>query len=78
MVKPTISQAINTQIDTKINQIPQPEIITIIKTYNGNYADIKFNNNDTLEYIPCIGTPTLNEKAILLPLKNNELIIITR
>lgn len=77
MAEPTISESINTQIDYKINQIPTPEIVTIHKTYTGGYVDIKTDTDDILEYLPCIGTPKVGNRAILIPLKKGKYAIIT-
>lgn len=78
MADPTINELIQTQINHTINQQPQPELITIHKTYTNNYVDIKTDTNDTITYIPCIGTPTTGDTAILLPLKRNKYVVITR
>ena len=77
MAEQTISEAIDTQIQHQINQIPQAEIVTIHKTYNGGYVDIKTDTDDILEYLQCIGNPTVDKQAILMPLKNGKYAVIT-
>ena len=76
MAEPTIPESIDTHIDYKINQIPTPEIVTIHKTYNGGYVDIKTDTDDILEYLQCIGNPTVDKQAILMPLKNGKYAVI--
>lgn len=65
-------------VDHSIQQIPQPILITITAVYeDDNHVDAKTKNDEELNYIPTIGTPTTNSKGVLLFLENNDMIIIT-
>ena len=77
MAEQTIPESIDTRIQYQINQIPQAELVTIHKTYTGNYADVKTDTDDILEYLPVIGNPIVGHKAILLPLKRGKYAVIT-
>jgi len=77
MAEPTINELIQIMINTTLNQQPTPELVTIHKTYTGNYADVKTDTDDILEYLPVIGNPIVGHKAILLPLKRGKYAVIT-
>lgn len=78
MAEPTINELIQIMINTTLNQQPTPELVTIHKTYTGNYVDIKTDTDDIIEYQPCIGTPHKGDTAILIPLKRNKYAVITK
>lgn len=76
----TINDEIQLIIDTTLNQQPKAEIVTIHKVYDdNNYVDVKLNNDAIMEYIPVISNnPKKGNIAILLPVKNDKLIVITK
>ena len=72
----TLNDEIQLMIDQTINQQPQPELITITTINTNTTINIKLSNGDVLEQIQYLGTPTVNNKGILLTLKDDTLIVI--
>ena len=74
----TINGQIQLMINHSINQIPQPQMVTITKVYDDNtHVDAKTDNEEPLNYISTIGTPAEDNQGILLHLENDKMIIIT-
>ena len=72
----TLNDEIQLMIDQTINQQPQPELVTITTINTNTTINIKLSNGDVLEQIAYLGTPTVNNKGILLTLKDDTLIVI--
>ena len=79
MAEPLINQAITTIVKHEINQIPKIQKCTINKVYSDNiHADIKIEDT-IMKYIPTISNNlTKDNIGILIPLANNEYIVITK
>ena len=72
-------EQIQTMITHSINQIPQPMLVTITSVYDdNNHVDATTKNDEELTYIQTIGTPTTDNKGLLMFLENDEMIIITK
>ena len=81
MTEKTLPQTIIDITTDQINrQRPQPTIVTITQTHNNGYIDIQDTKTDEIiKNIQYIGTqPQTGDKAILLPLANNQQVVITK
>lgn len=75
----TINDSIEDMITSQINSIPQIEVITITKIYEDNHADCQLDTGDILECIPVIASNLkVNNKGLLIPIKDDEFYIISR
>ena len=75
----TINGEIQWMIDNSISQIPKPELVTIEKIYEDNtHVDCTNDNDDLLEYIPCIPRSNLKvgDDGILFVLSDDSYYII--
>lgn len=76
----TLSDTIQGQIDYTINKLPVNQQCKIIKTYEGNYADLQIENtNRILTYVQIIGDNTVGSTALLVFLDNdyNQYLAVT-
>ena len=71
MTERTMNDEIIIMIQSEINKLPQNTTCNIIKVYEDNHTDINSNRYGRLNYIETIGTPTINETAILIFLEND-------
>lgn len=76
----TINDAIDTQIDNKITQIPYPTRCKITKVYENQHVDIETDNGE-LTYVGCIGNNlAVGHTGILIFLdgSTDDYLVITR
>ena len=75
----TINDEIVKIINNTLQQQPQPHIVTITRVYDDqNHIDAVTKDGDEYSYIPTISqNPTTDNKGLLIPLENNNHIIIT-
>ena len=63
---------IQKQIDHTLNQIPSPELITLIKVYDDNlYGDVRTVNDEIIEYVQLIGGRTTGKTGVLIYIAND-------
>ena len=68
----SIDGEIQKQINHTLNQVPSPELITLIKVYEDNhYGDVQTSNDETIEHVQIIGGRTTGKTGVLLYLNNN-------
>ena len=61
----TINDQISIIVKDEIQRQPTPIRCTITKIYDDNRVDILTNNNNILQYVETLGTPSLNSLGIL-------------
>ena len=76
MTELSIPEGITRIVNDELKKQPRIQKGKITKKHDNNHADIKINNI-TLTYIETIGTPTVGHTGILIPLPDDEYIIIT-
>ena len=79
MAEPTLTDELITLINSEENNNTAPTRCKITKIYTGNtYVDVE-TNIGTLNYVECIGTPTVNKTGIIIYLDGdlNQPIVIT-
>ena len=63
---------LETLVDSKINELPSPEFVKLIKLYNDtDYGDLETTNGEIIKYIRLIGGRTIGKTGILLYLGND-------
>lgn len=76
MAEKTLNETIIDLItDTIQNQRPLPTIVTVTATHNNGYIDITDPENNVIKNIECIGTPTINKKALLIRTETGQIVI---
>ena len=69
-------KGIKNLIKDELKQQPIIQKCKIIKKHDNTHADIQIDNI-TIKYVETIGTPTVGHTGILIPLPDDEYIIIT-
>ena len=65
MAEPTLTDELITLINSVANNNPAPTKCKITKIYDNGYVDAE-TNIGTLNYVECIGTPTVNKTGIIV------------
>lgn len=60
-------------IETKLTELPSPEVATVINTNytNSTNADVQFSNGDILTDVPTLNYPTVDSPCIIIYLQND-------
>ena len=76
----TINDSVDDMIDSKIASMPQIEVVTITKVYEGNaFVDCQLDSEDILECIPVIANHlAVDNTGLLIPVKNGDFYVISR
>lgn len=76
----TINDSVDDMIDSKIASMPQIEVVTITKVYEGNaFVDCQLDSDDILECIPVIANHlAIGNTGLLIPVKNGDFYVISR
>ena len=77
--KGTINDEIQKIINNTLQQQPTPTLCTITKVHDdNNHVDAETKDGETFVYVPTISqNPTIDNTGLLIPLENNNHIIIT-
>lgn len=69
----SIDGEIQKQIDHTLNQIPSPELVTLIKVYEEDtrFGDVRTVNDEIIEYVQLIGGRTTGKTGVLFYLNND-------
>ena len=69
----SIDGEIQKQIDHTLNQIPSPELVTLIKVYDedNRFGDVRTVNDEIIEYVQLIGGRTTGKTGVLFYLNND-------
>lgn len=69
----SMNNEIQKQIDYTLNQVPSPELITLIKVYDddNSFGDVRTVNDEIIEYVQLIGGRTTGKTGVLFYLNND-------